>query len=327
MSTIEKMRGVAELLVDQRKFDEAYTIFDELYRQIWSIFGTVQSSSPGCTRGFPGSRTSPGELLRRQYPEPAANLLCERMYSMNLASTLTEIVHIMRGHLRCISSSSHLQKETVPESVLNEFAVLYAMTLQPVQQRRLLPVFSIATAVIDRTSRVKRIVANHPRPFVEKLLLEYAQQGAGESMKSVNSLLLDYLLHIGDRKTELFKKLSIIVGPSSYRFSYDQNYSRRYNTYNRYEHYSGYRQYTSSSSHTFYSATASEEEKNAYYGRLIGLMGKMTKEQIRSKYIGLISLYHPDRVQHLAPEFRELAEIKSKEINAAYAWLRTKYHI
>jgi DnaJ like chaperone protein len=56
-------------------------------------------------------------------------------------------------------------------------------------------------------------------------------------------------------------------------------------------------------------------------------MGKMTKEQIRSKYIGLISLYHPDRVQHLAPEFKELAEMKSKEINAAYDWLRTKYQI
>ena len=56
-------------------------------------------------------------------------------------------------------------------------------------------------------------------------------------------------------------------------------------------------------------------------------MGKVTKEQIRSKYINLISLYHPDRVQHLGPELKELAELKSKEINAAYAWLKSKYHI
>jgi hypothetical protein len=327
MSTIEKMHEVADLLVNQRKYDEAYTIFDELYRQVWSIFGAIQSSSSGYSLGSLGPRTASGELLRKQYPEPAANVLCERMYGMNLASMLNEFIHIMRGHLQCINSSSRLRKETTPESVLNEFAVLYAVALQPVQQRRLLPVFSIATAVVDRSNRVKRIVARHPRFLVEKLLLDSAQKCSNEHLKSINSLLLDYLLHIGDRKTDLFKKLSIIVGPSSYRFKYDQHFSDQYNTYHRYDRYVGYNQYTSSSSRTFYSATASEEEKNAYYGKLIGLMGKMTKEQIRSKYIGLISLYHPDRVQHLAPEFKELAEMKSKEINAAYDWLRTKYQI
>jgi DnaJ like chaperone protein len=48
------------------------------------------------------------------------------------------------------------------------------------------------------------------------------------------------------------------------------------------------------------------------------LIGKVTKEQIRSKYIGLISLYHSDRVYHAGPELKKLAEMKSKEINAAY---------
>jgi hypothetical protein len=48
-----------------------------------------------------------------------------------------------------------------------------------------------------------------------------------------------------------------------------------------------------------------DEEKNVYYGQLIGLMGKGAKEQIRSKCIGMISLYHPDRVQHLGPELIE----------------------
>ena len=240
---------------------------------------------------------------------------------------LNEFIQIMRGHLQCITSSWQIRKETTSDNVLNEFAVLYAVALQPVQRRKLVPIFSIATAVMDRSNRVKRIIANHPRTIIEKLLIENAQKCNNGKLKSINSLLLDYLLTIGDRKTELFKRLSIIVGPTSYRFKYDQHYSSQYDTYNRYKRYGGYKQYTSSSSNKFYSATATEEEKNAYYGKLIGLMGQVTKEQIRSKYIGLISLYHPDRVQHLAPEFRELAEMKSKEINAAYDWLRTKYHI
>ena len=325
MSTIEKMREVADFLINQKKYSEAYTIFDELYYQIWSIFGTVQCSVSGYSTSYLRTRTSSYEMLRRQYPEPAVNVLCTRMYSINLSLMLSEFIRIMQGHLQCISASGQLRKETAPENVLNEFAVLYTLALQPAQQRKLIPVFSIATAVVDRSNRVKRIIANHPRILVEKLLLEFAQKCTGDKLKSINSLLLDYLIHIGDRKTELFKRLSLIVGPSSFRYNYDQNFSNRYNNYQQYGNYRRYSQYTSS--RKFYSATATEEEKNDYYGKIIGLMGNVTKEQIRTKYIGLISLYHPDRVQHLGPELRELAEIKSKEINAAYNWLRIKYHI
>jgi hypothetical protein len=238
------------------------------------------------------------------------------MYNINLPLMLNEFVRIMQGHLQCINASWQVRKEIAPDIVLNEFAVLYTLALQPVQQRKLIPIFSIATAVIDRNNRVRRIISNYPRAFVEKLLLEDAQKCKDEKLKLVNYLLLDYLLNIGDRKTELFRKLSSIVGP--YYYQYHSNRDDKYKRYTK---------HTSSSSHSFYSATATEEEKSAYYGQLIGLMGKVTKEQIRSKYINLISLYHPDRVQHLGPELKKLAEMKSKEINAAYDWLKSKYHI
>jgi len=326
MSAIEKMRDIADLLVNQKKYNEAYTIFDELYRQIWSMFGTVQCGSSGYSHSYLESRTSSDYPLRKQYPEPVVNALCARIYNINLSSMLDEFMKILLGHLRCISSSPQVRKETDPDAVLNEFAVLYTLALQPAQQRKLIPIFSISTAVIDSSNRVKRIVSKYPRVLVEKLLLENAQKCKESKLKSINYLLLDYLLTIGDRKTELYKRLSVLVGPYSYRFQEHQHRSNRYDKNERYEQYDKYRQHTSSF-HKFYSATATEEEKNAYYGKLIGLMGKVTKEQIRSKYIHLISLYHPDRVQHLGPELKELAEMKSKEINAAYNWLKSKYRI
>jgi len=327
MNTIEKMREVADLLIDQRKYNEAYIIFDELYRQIWSIFGTVQCSLSAYSNSYLRPRISSDYLLRKLYPEPAVNVLCMRIYNINLSLMLNEFVRVMQGHLRCISSSWQVRKEISPDIVLNEFAVLYTLALQPIQQRKLIPIFSIATAVVDKSNRVKRIISNYPRVIVEKLLIEDAQKCKDEKIKSINYLLLDYLLNIGDRKTELFRKLSSIVGPYYYRFQNNQHRSDRYDKYERYERYERYSQHASSSSHKFYSATATEEEKSAYYGQLIGLMGKVTKEQIRSKYIDLISLYHPDRVQHLGPELKKLAEMKSKEINAAYDWLKSKYHI
>jgi len=41
-------------------------------------------------------------------------------------------------------------------------------------------------------------------------------------------------------------------------------------------------------------------------------------ESIKLAYRRMAKLYHPDKVTSLAPEFRELAELRMKEINAAY---------
>ena len=41
-------------------------------------------------------------------------------------------------------------------------------------------------------------------------------------------------------------------------------------------------------------------------------------EEVKAAYRRLIAQYHPDKVATLAPEFRALAEEKSKELNAAY---------
>ena len=40
-----------------------------------------------------------------------------------------------------------------------------------------------------------------------------------------------------------------------------------------------------------------------------------------------VSLHRPDKVQHLGPELKDLAERKTKELNEAYDWLKEKYAI
>jgi DnaJ-domain-containing protein 1 len=44
--------------------------------------------------------------------------------------------------------------------------------------------------------------------------------------------------------------------------------------------------------------------------------------QIRKAYLFAISQYHPDKFANSPPEFRRLAEEKTKEINTAYAKLK-----
>jgi DnaJ like chaperone protein len=43
-----------------------------------------------------------------------------------------------------------------------------------------------------------------------------------------------------------------------------------------------------------------------------------SEQQIRDAYKGLMSQYHPDKVESLGQELKDLANRKSQEINAAY---------
>jgi len=51
---------------------------------------------------------------------------------------------------------------------------------------------------------------------------------------------------------------------------------------------------------------------------VLGVAKTATEDEVRKAFLGLVVQYHPDKVAHLAPEFRELAENKTRELTAAY---------
>lgn len=55
---------------------------------------------------------------------------------------------------------------------------------------------------------------------------------------------------------------------------------------------------------------------------VLGVPAGSDAATVRAAYTKLAQQYHPDKVSHLAPEFRELAETRMREINAAYEHLR-----
>lgn len=56
---------------------------------------------------------------------------------------------------------------------------------------------------------------------------------------------------------------------------------------------------------------------------ILGVTIDASIDEITIAYKKMVQLYHPDKVTHLAPEFRELAETRIKEINAAYEELKS----
>jgi DnaJ like chaperone protein len=63
------------------------------------------------------------------------------------------------------------------------------------------------------------------------------------------------------------------------------------------------------------------------YMNIFGLKGNSSEDEIKKKYRELISQYHPDKVQHLGLEFRQMAEYKTKEIQKAYDFFKQNYNI
>jgi DnaJ-domain-containing protein 1 len=57
--------------------------------------------------------------------------------------------------------------------------------------------------------------------------------------------------------------------------------------------------------------------------RTLGLDRQASDEQVDRAYRRLMSQYHPDRVAQAAPELRELAERRAREINAAYSRIKS----
>jgi len=64
-------------------------------------------------------------------------------------------------------------------------------------------------------------------------------------------------------------------------------------------------------------------QQSSYYRAILGVSPSASREEIKEAYRQRMREYHPDKVSHLGPDLRSLAESKAKQINEAYEAL---YH-
>ena len=60
--------------------------------------------------------------------------------------------------------------------------------------------------------------------------------------------------------------------------------------------------------------------------KVLGVSQGASRKEIEAAYKKQAKMYHPDRVASLAPEVREMSELRMKEINAAYDELKRQAH-
>ena len=63
-----------------------------------------------------------------------------------------------------------------------------------------------------------------------------------------------------------------------------------------------------------------KKDREAYYSEILGLKGKVAPELLKQHCGNLALQYHPDKVEHLGPKLKQIAEEEMKKINEAYAF-------
>ena len=65
------------------------------------------------------------------------------------------------------------------------------------------------------------------------------------------------------------------------------------------------------------------KDTNSYY-KLLEVDPSGSDQDIKKAYRSMATRFHPDKVQHLGPEFQAMAEDKFKAINEAYQQIKTE---
>jgi hypothetical protein len=69
------------------------------------------------------------------------------------------------------------------------------------------------------------------------------------------------------------------------------------------------------------------KSKEEYYKAILGINGNLSSDQIKKMYRTRVSEYHPDKVMHLGPKLKRLAEEEIRKINEAFEYFSSKYNI
>lgn len=335
MSRISKLRDAGDYLLNIARYEEAYEIYLEIYRQIWTELGRVNNLVAEFTNDNLSDDINAAVEFQNLALSPAIRNALNKKFSLNPDQTLNEFIFIIYGRLQCICNSEVLRNKISRDLVLKDFLILYGLILHTSDEQWINYLFAIASPIVE-DGKLRKIKIKYSQQKAVDILTDSAKKLKQSDWNILSSMMLSYSEQTGDFSSHFYHSIKNIAG--SYRshekdrFKSKSGYKKQetYERYEKYEHYEKRERYEKKTHYQdkeFNSSSSTEFEKDKYYGKILGLEGRVTKSQIRRKYLELISKYHPDRVQDLGDELVELAEQKAKQINEAYEWLKLKHRL
>ncbi|MCE1190041.1 MAG: J domain-containing protein [Ignavibacteria bacterium] len=339
-----KVRGIADHLRLAGKYEDALHLYDTVREQIWGALGSVQNELATFSQTFLGDSLRTSVQFKNSYSQQAVSNTFHKWFSLDLDQTCNEFIFSTYGRLQCYSQSLYLCAAVTTDIILSEFLILQTLVLNAGTDNWVNSVYKLATPNIEG-ERMKKIRFTLPEVAVRKIIVENAEKIKKTDWYNINIAILEYMTNIGDSTSEFYNSISRVVGPYSHKYrgnprSQDsagadkQGAKKEKFSYEQYERYEKYERFERFEKRTqpqveeeFDYAKATEYERAKHFGRVLGLSGKVTKSTIKKRYLELIAKYHPDRVDDLGDELKVLAEKKTKELNAAYEWMKKKYDL
>lgn len=340
MTNISSLRDSADMLLEQGKYEAAFDIYDVVHDQIWHAVGNIQQGLNQFSSSYLSNFSASIEF-KKSYAVHAASAVFVKTFELDSDDTLNEFLFSTYGRIQAICFSKELAGKILYQNVLSEFLVLYNLILYGTNSEWISNVLRIITPYVEE-NRLKKVRPNLNETALKEFILKEAEKIKHTDWYALNINLLEYLNHRDEKDSEFARQIEKIIGPyssksksrhkkekkQSHRESNEsyRNYEK-YERYERYEKYEKYERQYGNQQDNFDYGKATEFEKAKYFGELFGLKGQVTKSQLRKKYLELISKYHPDKVADLGQELIDIAELKTKEINAAFEWFKKKYLI
>ena len=333
MTRIRELRALGDYLIEQKEYERAYYVYSEIYDRFWETIAKIQAGINEFSREFLSNTFRASMEFRRNFHLSAVNSTFIREFDLDLDEALNEYIFLTFGRLQSIIYSEKLLHGITAQVIIHEFLTLYNLLLNVVNENWINVLLKNYTPILEK-ERIKSLLPRIKEQEAKKIIVELSPKLQNREWRIVNTLLLDYLVITEQNKSRFFGSLKKVVGNYSfgYRKSYyraeeKSNYKSSHKKYERYEKYEEFNyNERSKEKDEIHPELMNEEYKAIYYGKVLGLKGKVTKNGIRKQYLKMISLYHPDKVAGLGDELIELAERKTKEINAAYHWLKKKYN-
>lgn len=330
MTDLTKLREIADRLYNEGRFEDSYHIYSDVIDTVWSSIGTAQTGINEYSRSYLSHNISKSVEFRNQQLEATVSSIFIKWFDVGIEAIYNEFTESLNGFLQSIIYSHKLIDELSYIVVVNNFFLLHNLVLRKADNDWLSSVLKVFTPIIE-DNRIKRIRLNLTEERLFQFLTENARTLQNTGWEKLNNLLLEYLVKTDKRDNKLYEELRKLVGfqedKESKKRRYKQQYQSSTNNGFKYGSSFGSGEKQTHSESRFDAKKATEIEKAKYYGKILGLTGLVTKTQIRQSYLKLISQYHPDKVEKLGKEFIDLAEVRTKELNEAYQWMKSKYKL
>lgn len=305
MKDIVKYRNIADELLKNSNFVQAYDTYYLVYSEIWSSLAKFKYE-------IDLNMNHLEDDLRTLVKESKYNKFFFDIFKLDTIQVLEVFLHTIYGRLRCLYSSKSLTDNSSLTLIYNELLLLYILLENKDEVKALENIFEYFNPV-NKGGKLNNIEILKSSQTIKNEILKFASSGKWEL---VRMMLMEFMYNANVHNSKFFNDLTLIDKTSIQKikkisaadvnkFQIEIQESRK----------------------IFDRLSSTEKEKAIHYGKVLGLIGKVKKSEIRVKYHSKMTIYHPDKLRNPSPETLKRIEDKTKEINEAFEWFKVKYNL